>query len=160
MIKMIWAQGANGELGNKGKIPWHLPEDMEYFKQATMGSVVIMGRKTLQSMGKPLPGRENIMLTKTDEPVFIPEGVWVYDNHIKLLNDLGKRNAFVIGGRQIYDLFMPFAEELYITNIHETFEADTYAPKIPKGFIHIGSETHMKDTLMYQFSLYKKLGGF
>lgn len=157
MINLIWAQGANGEIGYQGKMPWYLPADLEHFKRTTMGSIVVMGRSTFESIGKPLEGRTNIVLTKDHKSELVDKGVWTYDNHIDVLNDIGKSNAFIIGGRQIYDLFMPFAEHLHITTIHETFIADTYAPEIPKGFIHVGTETHVENALMYQFSLYKKL---
>jgi dihydrofolate reductase len=133
-IELIWAQGARGELGLKDQLPWRLPADMKHFRDITIGNTVIMGRKTYLSLPGPLKDRKHVVLTRDPEPVWVSPDDWVYDNHIQLLNDLGKSKAIVIGGREIYDLFMPFATTLHVTHINEDFEADTYAPSIPDNF--------------------------
>jgi dihydrofolate reductase len=134
MINLIWAQGTDGELGLNGQLPWKLPADMKHFKEITMGSVVVMGRKTYLSLPEPLKGRINVVLTRDPEPTWVSPDDWVYDSHIKLLNDLKGRKVFVIGGAEIYRLFMPFADAIHVTFIHQQFEADTYAPSIPRHF--------------------------
>jgi dihydrofolate reductase len=128
VINLIWAQGRNGELGLDNKLPWHLPEDLAYFKEITMGSLVVMGRKTYESIGKPLPGRGNIVLSRQPNLGQYPPEVWMYSSITKLHNDTRGRNVFVIGGKEIFERFMPFAQKLYITYIDKDYEADTFAP--------------------------------
>lgn len=128
MINMIWAQGRNGELGLDNKLPWYLPEDLEYFKETTMGNIIIMGRKTFESIGKPLYGRVTVVLTRDRDYKPGYPNVWVYNSMTALLNDIRVKNVFVIGGKEIFERFMPFASKLHITYIDKDYEADTFAP--------------------------------
>jgi dihydrofolate reductase len=132
---MIWAQGTNGELGLNGQLPWKLPADMKYFKDVTTGCIVVMGRKTFDSFGDTLIDRSNVVLTRDIDEADKHPDAWYYNSHIKLMNDLRKSNVFIIGGKQIYDLFMPFADKLFVTVIHAEFEADTYAPGISSDWL-------------------------
>lgn len=137
MINLIWAQGRNGELGFENSLPWDEPKDMQHFKETTMGAFVVMGRKTFESIGKPLPGRINIVITRDPEPVWCPPGVWIYDSIQALVNELGSNKAFVIGGSEIFDSFMPFADVLTVTHIDRDFMADTFAPTIDLSIWHV-----------------------
>lgn len=119
-------------------MPWHLPEDLKYFKATTTGHTVIMGRKTWESLGKyaPLPNRRNIVVTQTMWKKV--EGVEVSFDLGRLLEDFKKESnnqeIFIIGGGQIYKEAMPLADRLYLTRIHATIDGDTFFPDIPAGF--------------------------
>ncbi len=128
MISMIWAMGRNNALGCKNRMPWYLPADFAYFKRVTMGQPVIMGRKTFESLGKPLPGRTNIIITRNKD--YSPEGCIVVDSVEGAKELTENKNAFIIGGAEIYKAFLPIADKLYITEIDHDFEADTFFPEI------------------------------
>lgn len=128
MISMIWAMGRNNALGCKNRMPWYLPADFAYFKRVTMGQPVIMGRKTFESLGKPLPGRTNIIITRNKD--YSPEGCIVVDSVERAKELTENKNAFIIGGAEIYKAFLPIADKLYITEIDHDFEADTFFPEI------------------------------
>lgn len=130
MLKMIIAMDKNGVIGKDGKMPWHLPNDLSYFKNMTLHHTVVMGRKTFESLGKPLPERKNIVLTMDEN--FSPEGVEVYRNIEEILEKAKKEHIFVIGGAVICEQFLPYTEKLYITQIESEFEGDTYFPKLNK----------------------------
>jgi len=128
MISLILAMDKNNLIGNKNGLPWRLPADLAYFKKITMGHTVIMGRKTYESIGRLLPGRENVILTRDKN--FTAEGCTIcntLDDALKFGQD---EEAFVIGGADIYSQFLPHARKLYITKIDEAFEGDTYFDEI------------------------------
>ncbi|MEI6376158.1 MAG: dihydrofolate reductase [bacterium] len=134
MIKAIVAMAENRVIGNAGTIPWHLPEDFKFFKATTMGHAILMGRKTYESIGKPLPGRENIVLSRT-----MPEtsGVTVIrslDELKELENKLDGRDLFVIGGEEIYRLLLPRVQELYVTKVPRSIDGDTRFPEFKSQF--------------------------
>ena len=125
MIQIIAAVGKNFELGKKNKLLWNLPADLKHFRDATAGKTIVMGRKTFESIGRPLPNRRNIILTrdqnfsaKNAEIVFHPEKIPTDD-------------FFVIGGAEIYKIFLPKAEKLILTFVDAAFpDADAFFPKI------------------------------
>ena len=128
-IILVAAIGENGEMGNNNELLWHLPGDLPRFKEITMGSPIIMGRKTFDSIGGALPGRLNIVLTENAK--WQVEGVTVAPSieqaiSISKQQDTGK--AFVIGGGQIYKLFLPYATSMEITEVDDAPVADTYFP--------------------------------
>ncbi|MBU9722147.1 MULTISPECIES: dihydrofolate reductase [Bacillaceae] len=127
MISMIWAMSSNRVIGKDGDMPWHLPNDLKYFKKVTSGHPVLMGRTTFDSIGKALPKRRNIVLTRSDD--FSAEGVEVIHS-LDEVNGLAREEEefFVIGGATVYEQLMPLAERLYVTEIHESFEGDTFFP--------------------------------
>jgi dihydrofolate reductase len=131
MIKAIVAMAENRVIGNAGVIPWHLPEDFKFFKATTMGHTILMGRKTYESIGKPLPGRENIVLSRT-----MPEtpGVIVIRSLDELKEPSDGRDLFVIGGEEIYRLLLPRVQELYVTKVPRTIEGDTRFPEFESPF--------------------------
>jgi dihydrofolate reductase len=131
MIKAIVAMAENRVIGNAGTIPWHLPEDFKFFKATTMGHAILMGRKTYESIGKPLPGRENIVLSRT-----MPEtsGVTVLNSLDVLKEPTDGRDLFVIGGEEIYRLLLPKVQELYVTKVPRVIEGDTRFPEFVAEF--------------------------
>ena len=128
MISLISAMDRNNTIGRNNKLPWHLPEDLAYFKKITSGHTVIMGRKTFESIGKPLPNRNNIVLSRKLD--FFAEGCIVFSSVEECLKYVGEDEAFVIGGAEIYKEFLPFSRKLYITLIDEIFEGDAFFPEI------------------------------
>jgi dihydrofolate reductase len=131
MIKAIVAMAENRVIGNAGTIPWHLPEDFKFFKATTMGHAILMGRKTYESIGKPLPGRENIVLSRT-----MPEtqGITVIRSLDELKVPSDGRDLFVIGGEEIYRLLLPKVQELYVTKVPRVIEGDTRFPEFEAEF--------------------------
>ncbi len=128
-VSIIVAMDKNNLIGASNQIPWHIPGELKRFRELTMGKPIIMGRKTHESIGKPLDGRANIVLTKNEEISF--KGVQCYskleDIFISLKNE---KEVFVIGGSQIYEITLPIANRLYITLIDEEYLGDTWFPKI------------------------------
>jgi len=115
-IHLIWAQDKNSGIGQNGKLPWHISEDLKNFKSLTLNSTIIMGRKTWDSLPiKPLPNRKNIILSKTKKSNEI-----IYSSFEECMGEIKKQNLdkiFVIGGRSIYQLFFDYADYLHITNV-------------------------------------------
>ena len=137
MIKAIVAMAENRVIGNAGAIPWHLPEDFKFFKATTMGHAILMGRKTYASIGRPLPGRENIVLSRFMPTESVPAGVTIIrslDELKELENKLNGRDLFVIGGEEIYRLLLPRVQELYVTKVPRSIDGDTRFPEFESQF--------------------------
>jgi dihydrofolate reductase len=127
MVSLIAAVSENGVIGVDNKLPWYIPDDLKRFKKLTSGNVVIMGRKTYDSIGKPLPNRMNIVISRNKDLV-IP-GCLVVDSMVKAIRKAGTEdNIFIIGGGEIYNQGMVFAERIYLTKIHQEVEGDTTFP--------------------------------
>ena len=127
MISMIVGMAQNRVIGKDNQLPWHLPADLAWFKKTTMGKPIIMGRKTHESIGKPLPGRQNIIITRNQDLSF--DGCDVVnspDEAIALVTD--EPELMVIGGALIYELFLPMAERLYITQVQSEVAGDAFFP--------------------------------
>lgn len=132
-LSLIWAMARNRTIGRNNALPWHLPEDLKYFKRVTMGKPIIMGRKTYDSIGRPLPGRTNIVVTR--DRGFYAEGVNVVHSFNEAF-DLAERvslidgadEAVVIGGSEIYGLALPHADRLYLTQVHAEVQGDAIFP--------------------------------
>ncbi|WP_054636162.1 dihydrofolate reductase [Thalassobacillus sp. C254] len=128
MISFVVAMDKQGVIGKDNKLPWYLPADLKHFKETTIDSPIVMGRKTFESIGKPLPKRTNVILTKDEnytaegcEIIHSPEDVHNYgDDH---------GEVFVIGGAKVFEELFPEAEKLYLTIIDEKFDGDTYFPE-------------------------------
>ena len=144
-ISIIAAADEKGAIGFKGNIPWHLPADFKRFKELTMGHPVIVGQKTFESIGKPLPGRTNIVVSNI--PDYQADGCLVahsFEDAIRLAGNADE--VFVIGGGQIYRLAMPAAQTIYLTRVHGTFEGDVFFPEIDeKEWSVANSEFRAKD---------------
>lgn len=126
-INIITAFDLNQLIGNAGQLPWSLPEDLQYFKTITLHHPIVMGRKTYESIGRPLPKRHNIVISKTLNP---QPGITVIQCPSQLAGLKLDAPAFIIGGQAIYDSFLPQATLLYITHLDNTFEGNVYFPNI------------------------------
>lgn len=134
-LAIIVAVAENGVIGRENALPWRLSEDMKHFKRITMGKPVVMGRKTYESIGKPLPGRENIVVSRNR--AFHAAGVHLVstlDEALALAGEIARRDGvnevMVMGGAQIYALAMPVADRLYITEVHASVAGDAVLPAI------------------------------
>ena len=117
---MIVAVANNNIIGNKGDLPWHLPPDLKYFKEVTTGKTVVMGRKCYESIGKPLPNRKNVILTR--DVNFAAPCCTIINNP----EDIDLTDAFIIGGSEVYNLYLDKCDYLYLTRIFEHFQGDTF----------------------------------
>ncbi|PHZ84956.1 dihydrofolate reductase [Paremcibacter congregatus] len=147
-LSMIVAVAENGVIGKDNDLPWKISSDMKYFKETTMGKPVIMGRKTFQSIGRPLPGRTNIVITR--DTGFAPEGV-IPAFTLEMALEVGKSLAeakgldevMVIGGAEIYKLCLPDADRLYLTRVHGDVEGDATFPELdPEDWLESNSTRH------------------
>lgn len=164
MLSLIAAIGKNNEIGKKNGLLWNLPADMQHFRETTSGHTVIMGQKTFESIGKPLPKRRNIVITLDKN--YSHNGVEVIHSPEELEDLLEKTSNkeeenFIIGGGQIYKLFIDKADKLYITHVNASFpDADTFFPEIiPIVFLETSREEHKKDeknAYDYAFSTYTR----
>jgi dihydrofolate reductase len=162
MITIIAAIGANNELGKDNDLIWHLPADLKRFKKVTTGHAIIMGRNTFESIGKPLPNRRSIIITRNTS--YKKEGCEVVhslEDAIKLIKD--QDNAFIIGGAQIYHeaIEKNLVDQLDITEVHQDFNADVYFPSIDKAtweeVSRVSFTPDEKNRYNYSFLSYKKL---
>lgn len=126
----IAAMSQNRVIGADGKIPWHLSEDLKFFKRTTLGHIILMGRKTYDSLGKPLPGRENWVVSRGAE---IP-GVRVIRDFEAIAEPADGRTLFLIGGAQLYEALLPKCTELYLTLIDREVEGDAFFPPFENLF--------------------------
>jgi dihydrofolate reductase len=132
MISMIVAMDENNAIGKDNELLWHLPDDFKHFKSVTMGKPIVMGRKTFESIGRPLPGRENIVVTR--DKLFLSEGITIVNDIDAALSACDKYDeVMVIGGASFYEQMLPLADTLYVTLVHESFEADAFFPEISMG---------------------------
>lgn len=131
MITLIYAQDRQGGIGKNNQMPWHLPNDLKFFKETTMGHSILMGRKTFESLNKRLlPGRQSIVLTTRLDYAKDIEGLIVMHSLEEALDYAKNEPLMVIGGAQVYQAFLPYADEIICTQIDETFDADTFMPPI------------------------------
>ena len=133
ILSFIVAVSENNAIGRHNTLPWHLPEDLKFFKRTTMGKPVIMGRKTFESLGRALPGRLNIVLTRSKD-IKVPEGVLVFaeiSDAVERIQQEQGDEGFIIGGGQVFEATMPLVDRMYITRVHTTInDADAFFPNI------------------------------
>jgi dihydrofolate reductase len=145
MVSLIVAMAQNGVIGRDNALPWRLPEDLRRFKAATLGKPILMGRKTFQSIGRALPGRLNLVLTR-DRDWSAPGAVVVHSMEAALSAAAGAEELVVIGGAEIYRLVMPFARRIYLTHVHADVPGDTYFPAFdPTQWVDVASDRHPAD---------------
>jgi dihydrofolate reductase len=135
---VIVAVAENGVIGRAGKLPWHLPEDLRRFKRLTMGHTIIMGRRTWESIARPLPGRRMIVVSRRPGYKTGTEGVEAagnLDDALRIASASGEEEAFVIGGAELYRESLQRAERIHLTFIHAEVEGDTYFPQVDFPFI-------------------------
>ncbi|HET8808719.1 MAG TPA: dihydrofolate reductase [Flavobacteriaceae bacterium] len=142
---MIAAAGENNALGKDGDLVWHLPDDFQRFKKLTTGHHIIMGRKTFETFPKPLPNRTHIVITRKKD--YQKEGCTVVHNlEDALLISNDDPETFIIGGGEIYNLALPFANKIELTRVHQSFEADAFFPELDLSqWKLINEEHHPKD---------------
>ncbi|MFB9757987.1 dihydrofolate reductase [Ectobacillus funiculus] len=133
MFSLIVAMDQNGVIGKDNNLPWHLPNDLKRVKELTTNNVIILGRKNFESIGKPLPNRLNVVLTR-DKNLQI-DGCQVNHSLEEVMSEFkdDPREIFIFGGTEIYQLFLPYVHKMYITQIHHTFDGDTYFPSFNKA---------------------------
>ena len=130
MIKMIAACDLNRTIGKDNKLMWKLSSDMEYFKNKTLNQTVVMGYNTYQSFGKPLASRENVVLSRQDRE--LAEEVKLYHSVEDVLRDYAGKDIWIIGGQTIYEQFLPYADQIYLTIIPKAFYGgDAFFPELP-----------------------------
>ena len=159
---IIAAVSDNGAIGTDNRMPWHISEDLKYFKRITSGGTVIMGRKTFLSIGKPLPGRTNIVITRGNGEG-LPEGADIASSIQEAFSKAESygKPCFVIGGGEIYRQALQYADTLYITHVHTVIpDADTFFPDIPdsqweKG-TSSGTMTDPESGLRFEFTVYHR----
>lgn len=167
-VCMIAAVADNRAIGVRGGMPWHIGEDLKYFKRTTMGCPVIMGRATFESLGRPLPGRTNIVLSRGGRD--FPEGVVCVRSVEEALAEAGKAlvpageegSCFVIGGGKVYSEFLDRADRLYLTHVHAVVEdADAFFPELKPGewkeISDSGTLVDEKSGLSFRFAVYDRL---
>ena len=131
VLSLLVAADENNVIEKDNKLPWHLPSDLKYFKNLTWGMPVVMGRKTFESFGKPLSGRRNIVISRNNE--WKAEGVEIansIEKAVALAQQSVVNEIFIIGGGEIFKTFLPKAERIYLTRIHQSFDGDAFFPEI------------------------------
>jgi len=161
ILSLIAAVDKNLGIGIKNRLLWHLPADLKYFKKTTSGHTVIMGRKTYESIGKALPNRRNIVLSKNKD--FVAEGCEVMEDLFTALKTCKKNEeVFVIGGAMIYRQAIQAADKLYITRVESSSEADSFFPEFNLSTWKLAHlEKHKadeKNAFNYSFSIYQRIG--
>lgn len=164
-VALIVARTRNGVIGRNNSMPWHLPEDLRYFKRITMGKPVIMGRNTWESLGKPLPGRDNIVVTRNTN--YHAEGALVVGSvetaiqrAKQLATEKNCEEIMVIGGAQIYRAALPLVQRAYITEIDANINGDAFFPALEGNWQETARESHApceKNTYPYSFTVLEKI---
>ena len=166
LISLIVAHSSNRVIGIDGQLPWHIPDDLKYFKAITMGKPIIMGRKTFDSIGKPLPGRLNIIITKNTD-LTIEECVVVNNldaaiteakNYFKT-QDTDQEEIFIIGGAQIFKQSMEFVNKIYITEVHADYAGDVFFDELSDNdWMEVSRDLHdsENDKIPFSFVTYCK----
>lgn len=158
MISLIVAHDPNRVIGFEHKMPWHIPGDLAYFKETTMDKAMVMGRKTFESIGRVLPGRKNIIVTRNGD--YQVEGAEVVTDLAKAIEIASAhyKEVMVIGGEQIFRAILPEADRLYITFIHQTFEGDTFFPPYGDEWVLVKTTEDMQtpDGISYAYLVYER----
>lgn len=147
VISAIVAMAENRVIGKDNKMPWHLPADLKHFKGTTSGHPVLMGRKTYESIGKPLPDRTNIIMTR-DTQYSAPDCVILnsIETALSMANELDMDEIFVIGGAEIYRQLLPQIQRVYLTIVHHSFDGDAFFPELNADEWHeVSRERHAAD---------------
>jgi dihydrofolate reductase len=160
MISMIVAMADNRAIGKDNELLWHLPKDFQHFKSVTMGKPIIMGRKTFESIGKPLPGRKNIVITRNND--FAAEGVVVVHSIDAALQESKEfDDVMIIGGASFYQQMLPKVSTLYVTVVHGQFEADAFFPELKSKdweiIENIKHEADEKHAYPFSFITYRRI---
>jgi dihydrofolate reductase len=158
-ITLIVAAAENNAIGKDNQMPWHLPNDFKYFKKSTIDHSIVMGRKTFESIGKPLPERRNIVLTRDQQ--YNNPGIDVANSLQDVLTYCrDEREIFIIGGANIYQQALPLAQRVLLTRVHATIDGDAFFPELPSTeWELVSQEKHNKDekhAYDYTFEVWEK----
>lgn len=160
-ISIIVAAAENNAIGKDNQLLWHLPNDLKFFKRTTSGHTVIMGRKTYESVGMPLPNRRNIVITRQDDYALEDAEVVHSLEEALALSASDGEEIFIVGGAQIYEEALPLTEKLYFTRVHGTFEGEAFFPHVQESeWELISKEEHKKDEkhdYAYTFLIYERV---
>jgi dihydrofolate reductase len=157
IISIIAAMAENRVIGRGNDMPWEIPSELRRFKEITMGHPVIMGRKTFESIGHPLPGRRNIIISRQQD--YSPgEAIIVPDLQAALAASAGADEVFICGGDTVYREAMLLADRIYLTVIDEEFDGDSFFPEIPDDFVEVRRTRVEDDVLPYDTILYERTG--
>lgn len=154
-IAAVVATGLNNAIGKNNELLWKLPNDLKFFKATTMGFPIIMGRKTYESVGKPLPGRKNIIITRDGN--YKVEGVEIFHSIEEALKNCGSEQVFIVGGAEIYKQTLPLVDTIYRTLVKSNFEADAFFPEINTNEFELAweEEHHADEKHNYDYSFQK-----
>ncbi len=160
-ISLIVAAAENGVIGRKNELPWRLSADLRRFKDLTMGHAIVMGRKTYESIGRPLPGRRMIVITRQTNYVAAgAEVVGSLEDALNIAPQQGDDEAFIIGGAEIFARAMPLAQRLYLTRVHANVDGDVHFPPFdPGGWRQLAAQRHdadAKNEHPYSFEVYER----
>lgn len=158
IVTIVVAISENHAIGKDNKLLWYLPNDLKHFKEITTGHTVIMGRKTYESVGKPLPKRRNIIITRQEIAIEGCEVVNAIEAALALCTD--EEEVFIVGGAEIYKQALKLTDRIYLTIVHQNFEADSFFPEIPKQYWkEVYREDHQPDErnlIPYSFITYER----
>jgi len=146
VLAAIVAVARNGVIGKDNALPWRFPADLAFFKNTTLGHHLILGRKNYQSIGRPLPNRVNLVLSR--DPSFVAPGCSVFPSleaAIAFADAAGESECFVAGGAEIYRMAMPLVTRLYLTRIEQDYEGDVFLPDLGSGWTEVWREAHQAD---------------
>jgi dihydrofolate reductase len=152
IISFLVAADENNVIGKDNQLPWHLPNDLKYFKNLTWGMPIVMGRKTFESIGKPLPGRKNIVITRNKnwkhENIYVANSI---EESMRIAAEEDVKEIFLIGGAEIFNSIFPKASRIYLTRIHNSFEGDVTFPQINKEEWKLVKEHYCKEDEKNQY---------
>lgn len=155
-VIIIVAIAKNNVIGRDGTLPWHLPSDLLHFKKTTMGCPLIMGRKTYESIGRPLPGRDNVVMTR-DSSLDLPGCVVVHSLAEAIEHCRGEEKVFIIGGAEIFRIALPMTDTIIVTALERDVEGDVYLDPIDRSQFKIVDQQHCDEEEPYQIIRYERI---
>ncbi|NLC68721.1 MAG: dihydrofolate reductase [Clostridiaceae bacterium] len=156
MISIIAAVSKNNVIGRDGKIPWHIPGEQKRFRELTTGKTIIIGRKSFEEIGRPLPDRKTVVLSKTKN--YSAENCITVDSFSKALELLeNEKEVFIAGGAEVYKAALPYAEYIYLTAIDRCFEGNVYFPDFNKDDFTVIYEQRVEGPIPYTYYTYKRI---
>lgn len=153
-VNLIAAMALNRVIGRDNMIPWKIPGEQKLFRRITEGHTVVMGRKTFESIGRPLPERTNIILTRNKE--YHAPGCMVVNDYREIVRNAGNQKIFIIGGEKIFTLFLPYADSIYLSILQKEFDGDTCFPEFPEADFQIITQERIEAAIPYRFIHFRK----
>lgn len=151
MITLIWCEDKDTGIGINNSIPWHIKEDLEFFKKTTLNHPIIMGRKTFESIGKPLKNRKNIIITRNKNYKVEDSSVEIYNDVNEILKRYNNQDIFVIGGKQIYLLFNNRADKLLVSRLPNSYNCDTFMNDFNYSSFYISNVQEKEEFKIYEY---------